>query len=142
MIDGEQAGASAASLTRETAHAILEALRAACRSGDEHDPSPGPSPVRVEPCREGMCAAWRGLRAEGRSEHEALAVLVRRAVAGARDLAERRRREAQRLREAAKIAPALDVDAVRIEAEIARVAPNVPTETTLDGFDADDPDDA
>lgn len=128
-----------APLTCESAQAILEALRAACHRGDEHDPVPGPSPVRVGFHCNGAVAAWRGLHAEGREESEALAVLVRRQVASARRLAASCRDEARRLRDAARAAQSLDASAVRINAELARVVPRVPPETPLDGFDEDDP---
>lgn len=142
MNDGQQSGQGAAPLTRESAQAILESLRAACSGGTEHDPAPGPCPVRVGRTREGVVVAWRGLHAEGREEREALAVLVRREVASARRLAASRLDEARRLRDAVKAAPSLDASAVRINAELARVAPSIPPETTLDGFNEDDPCDA
>ena len=142
MNDDRQAGQSTAPLTRESAQAILESLRAVCSDGTEHDPAHGPCPVRVERTGKGAVAAWRGLRAKGREEGEALAVLVRCQVASAREWAASRRREAQRLRDAAKEAPVLDAIAVRISAELARVATRIPPETTLDGFNEDDPCDA
>jgi len=121
-----------APLTRASAQAILEALRAASWCVEERGPMPSPGPVIVEPCREGVRVVWWGLRAEGHDEHEALAVLVRSQVASAREWAVSRRREARRLREAAKAAPILDARAARIEGELARIAPQVPEEPRLD----------
>lgn len=128
-------------LTREGAQAILDALRAASWCEEERGAMPEPRPVIVEPCRAGVCVVWWGLRAEGRDEHEALTVLVRRQVASAQGWAASRRREAQRLREAAKAAPALDARAAKLEAELARLAPQVPEEPRIDmgADDADEP---
>lgn len=59
MSEERQVGQGAAPLTCESAQVILEALRAACHRGDEHDPVPGPSPVRVGFHCNGAVAAWR-----------------------------------------------------------------------------------
>lgn len=121
-------------MNREAAEAMLNELHGA-RWTEDRGNSQRVHRLTVETRSDGVRASWFGRVADGRDESTALAALLRREFAGAAEAMRAARREARRLREAAKRASALEAWADKVDGVVSRYVGAIPEEPLLEDME-------